>query len=197
MSDSYQEVPDLTTQAAQPEVLSDANIYALLGTVAREANRVLGERAASKIAALLVNRVPAAPTRTVTKRITPTTLGDYPGATRIGDDQKVEDYYVCRHLRTKASLPRVREWYIKQAAARQLPLVSEESPNRAAIKENRYGIHSDPFGRQVVLTFVCESQEEADSQRPQILIQITEDRRPKYGPTRITYRFWGPPRKEE
>ena len=196
LNGSYKGVRDLTTHASLPETLSDANIYALLGTVAREANRIMGDKAASEFATHLANQIPDAHMTSAAQKITPSTLGDYPKATRIGDDQKAEDYYVCRQLRTQVSLRKVKGWYLKQAALKKLPLVSEEWPTRIAIKEHRYGMRSDPFGQQLILTFVCKSQEDATPESPQIIVQITEDNRPKYGPTRITYRFWGPPREK-
>ena len=54
LSGRYQKVAGLTTHMSTPQIVSDDSIFALLGTIAHEANRVMGDRSATALAETLL-----------------------------------------------------------------------------------------------------------------------------------------------
>jgi hypothetical protein len=197
---TYKNVPDVSTSSAVMQAVPSekAGIISLLGTIAHEANRIVGDRDSATLAEKLLQQVrgdQSTQERRPATRITPSTFSDYPNSQRVGTDQTMDDYYLTRSFRTADSVERVKEWYIAEGKRRDVPLVSQKTEEPTDLMADRYGIR-DAVRQRHFLSFGAESRETASRDNPQIQVSIWHDERPEYGPTRISYQFWGPPAKK-
>jgi len=196
---TYRKVPALDTHAAVLQAVPDdkAGVLSLLGAIAHEANRMMGDKEVSNFAESLLRQVhskPAAPVHRPVTGITPSTLSDYPNAVRIRKDETLDDYYLIRRFRTGDSVQKVMNWYIAEAKRKRLPLVNKKTEKSVDDRlAKRYG--QEAVERHI-LYFVCDSKDKASRENPVITVSVWHDSRPEYGPTRIYYQFWGPPRPD-